>query len=317
MVGAITPWNSPIASDAQKCAPALAAGNAVLLKPAAWTPLVSLAFGRVVHGVLAEAGLPTALLSVLPGSGREAGDAIVRDPRVGMVSFTGGTATGRGIAAVAAQKLMPVSLELGGKSPTVGVRRRRPRPRRRGHPLRDLLLVRAELRRRLADLPAARRATTRCSRRLAAATRALRVGPGTDPTTQVGPLVHHRHRDGVAAMVERAVAAGAHVVCGGAVPGRVALRRRRVLPADDPRPAPPRTVEICREEVFGPVAVVAPVRRRGRSRRAGRRHRLRPGRGHLDARPPPRLADRASPAAPGRCGSTPTSSSASPRRSAG
>ncbi|MBR7673163.1 aldehyde dehydrogenase family protein, partial [Streptomyces daliensis] len=114
VVGAITPWNSPIASDAQKLAPALAAGNAVLLKPAEWTPLVALALGRLVTRALAEAGLPAGLLSVLPGRGSVIGDAIVRHPRVGKVTFTGGTTTGRTIAHAAAEKVMPVSLELGG-----------------------------------------------------------------------------------------------------------------------------------------------------------------------------------------------------------
>jgi aldehyde dehydrogenase (NAD+) len=100
VVGAITPWNSPIASDAQKIAPALAAGNAVVLKPAEWTPLVSLALGRVI----AAAGLPPGLLSVLPGRGSMVGEAIVAHPGVGKVSFTGGTTTGRHIAHVAAEK---------------------------------------------------------------------------------------------------------------------------------------------------------------------------------------------------------------------
>ena len=88
VVGAINPWNSPIASDAQKVAPALAGGNAVLLKPAEWTPLVSLAFGRLVHRVLTEEELPTALLSVLPGKGRVVGDAIVTHPLVRRIGFT-------------------------------------------------------------------------------------------------------------------------------------------------------------------------------------------------------------------------------------
>ncbi len=115
VVGAITPWNSPIASDAQKVAPALAAGNAVVLKPALWTPLVSLELARIVE----EAGLPPGLFSVLPGNGSRVGDRLVRHPDVAKISFTGGTDTGLLVAAAAAEKLMPVSLELGGKSPTV------------------------------------------------------------------------------------------------------------------------------------------------------------------------------------------------------
>ena len=115
VVAAITPWNSPIASDAQKVAPALAAGNAVVLKPPVWAPLVSLLLGRICE----EAGLPAGLLSVLPGSGRVIGNALVAHGDVGKVSFTGGTATGRHIGRVAADKIMPVTLELGGKSPTI------------------------------------------------------------------------------------------------------------------------------------------------------------------------------------------------------
>ncbi len=115
LVAAVTPWNSPIASDAQKVAPALAAGNAVLLKPASWSPLVSLELARIVE----EAGLPEGLFSVLPGAGSEIGNLLVEHPSIGKVSFTGGTATGRMIAHKAAEKLMPVSLELGGKSPTI------------------------------------------------------------------------------------------------------------------------------------------------------------------------------------------------------
>ncbi|MFN6956238.1 MAG: aldehyde dehydrogenase family protein, partial [Acetobacteraceae bacterium] len=115
VVGAITPWNSPIASDAQKVAPALAAGNAVVVKPSGWSPMVGLKLARVAE----KAGLPAGLLSVLPGAGREVGDVLVRHPHVQKISFTGGTETGKGIARLAADKLMPVSLELGGKSPTI------------------------------------------------------------------------------------------------------------------------------------------------------------------------------------------------------
>ncbi|MFX8616587.1 aldehyde dehydrogenase family protein, partial [Acinetobacter baumannii] len=84
----------------------LAAGNGCILKPANWTPLLALELGRICL----EAGLPPGLVSVLPGSGSEIGEALVRHPDVRRVSFTGGTATGRHIAAIAAQKLMPVSL---------------------------------------------------------------------------------------------------------------------------------------------------------------------------------------------------------------
>ncbi|MBN8194653.1 aldehyde dehydrogenase family protein, partial [Bacillus sp. NTK074B] len=101
VVAAITPWNSPIASDAQKVAPALAAGNAVLLKPASWSPLVCLELARIID----EAGLPKGLFSVLPGSGREVGNLLVEHPDIAKVSFTGGTSTGKHLARTAADKL--------------------------------------------------------------------------------------------------------------------------------------------------------------------------------------------------------------------
>ncbi|MEV0092996.1 aldehyde dehydrogenase [Streptomyces sp. NPDC050738] len=256
VVGAINPWNSPVASDAQKLAPALAGGNAVLLKPAEWTPLVSLALGRLITRVLAELGLPTGLLSVLPGRGSIIGDAIVKDPHVGKVVFTGGTSTGRTIARAAADKLMPVSLELGGKSPTI-------------------VLADADVEQALAGvmfgifsssgqsciagsrLFVARELYDSFVGELVERVRKLRVGPGTDPDTQVAPLVHHRHRDSVAAYVDLAREEGARVLCGGSVPegaayGEGAYYLPTVL---DGLANSSRT---CQEEIFGPVLVALP-----------------------------------------------------------
>ncbi|MEY9938431.1 betaine-aldehyde dehydrogenase [Streptacidiphilus sp. MAP5-52] len=252
VVGAITPWNSPIASEAQKVAPALAAGNAVLLKPAEWTPLVALALGRIVE----EAGLPAGLLSVLPGKGSVIGDAIVRHPLVAKVTFTGGTTTGRTIAHHAADKLIPVSLELGGKSPTV-------------------VLPDADLEQALAGVlfgifSSSGQACIAGSRlfvpesiyeqfvgELVRRTRQLRVGPGTDPTTHVGPLVHPRHRDAVAAHVELARKEGGRIRCGGAAPeGEQYAGGAYYLPTViDGLPNDART---CQEEIFGPVLVCLP-----------------------------------------------------------
>lgn len=252
VVAAITPWNSPIASDAQKIAPALAAGNAVILKPAEWTPLTALALGRIVS----ESGLPEGLLSVLPGSGAEVGDVLVCHPDVGKVSFTGGTSTGRAIGRRAAEKIMPVTLELGGKSPTV-------------------VFSDADIDHAVAGILygvfsssgqsciagsrvfVAEEIYEQVLQRLVTTARALRLGPGTDPASQVGPLVHYHHRDHVAAMVERARAEGARIHCGGEVPTDPALA--------DGAYYPPTIIDglgnsaaTCQEEIFGPVAVVLP-----------------------------------------------------------
>lgn len=252
VVGAITPWNSPIASDAQKIAPALAAGNAVVTKPPEWAPWVTLLLARLCE----EAGLPAGLLSVLPGPGRVVGEALVAHPGVGKVTFTGGTTTGRHLARVAAQKLMPVTLELGGKSPTI-------------------VFADADLDQALAGVLFGVFSSTGQSciagsrvfvqrpvyeefvGRLARAAGKLRVGPGDEPGTQVGPMIAHAHRDAVAAMVDAAVEAGAAVLVGGSIPKDPALEAGAYyLPTvlagvtNDAR--------ICQEEVFGPVAVVLP-----------------------------------------------------------
>ena len=252
IVSAITPWNSPIASDAQKVAPALAAGNAVLLKPASWSPLVSLEFARIAD----TAGLPKGLLSVLPGAGSIVGELLVTHPAVGRVSFTGGTSVGRGIARKAAEKLMPVSLELGGKSPTI-------------------VFADADLDVAIAGVLFGVFSSTGQSciagsrlyverpiydafvARLVAATEALVVGHPFDAATQVAPLVHDDHRASVEAFVASGRACGGEVLAGGARPtGDLYDRGVYYLPtivaglsAD---------THLAREEVFGPVLTVFP-----------------------------------------------------------
>lgn len=252
VVGAITPWNSPVASDAQKVAPALAAGNAVLLKPAEATPLVSLALARLAG----ESGIPPALLSVLPGAGSVVGDAIVRHPAVGAVSFTGGTATGRAVGHAAADKIMPLTCELGGKSPTI-------------------VFTDADLDQAISGVLFGLFSSTGQSciagsrifvherlheqfvHRLVRATRRLRVGPGTDPDTQVGPLATYARRDHVAALVDRARAEGARVLCGGREPDDPSLSQGAYyLPTLLDRLS--NDSKTCQEEIFGPVGVVLP-----------------------------------------------------------
>ena len=115
VVGAITSWNSPIASEAQKLAPALAAGCAVVFKPAEITPRMAIELARIAQA----AGVPDGIVSVLPGKGFVVGEALVRHPLIRRIAFTGGTNVGMGIARIGADKLMPTTLELGGKSPAI------------------------------------------------------------------------------------------------------------------------------------------------------------------------------------------------------
>ncbi len=252
LVAAITPWNSPIASDAQKVAPALAAGNAVLLKPASWSPLTALELARIVD----ESGLPKGLFSVLPGAGREIGNLLVEHPAIARVSFTGGTETGRALARKAAEKLMPVSLELGGKSPTIVFADADQDVALAGI-LFGIFSSTGQSCIAGARLYVERAIWDRFVPRLVAATERLRVGHPFDPATQVAPMVHREHRDGVARMVAAAVAEGAEVLTGGRIPeGPDYDAGAYYLPTI--LTGVPDDATICREEVFGPVLVVLP-----------------------------------------------------------
>ena len=252
VVAAITPWNSPIASEMQKVAPAIAAGNAVILKPAEATPLMALELAQIFE----RAGLPAGLLSVLPGKGSVIGDALARHPRVRKISFTGGTATGRHLAHVAAEKLIPTSLELGGKSPTIV--------------LEDADIELAARGICYGIFSSAGQACIAGSRlfihqqvyaplmaRLLELTRGLRVGHPFSRDTHVGPLISEAHRQRVLEYVELAKQEGGRVLCGGEIPADPALAAGSFIL--------PTIVEglknssrTCQEEIFGPVVVALP-----------------------------------------------------------
>lgn len=247
VVAAITPWNSPLTMEAQKIAPALAAGNAVVLKPSELTPSTGLAVARIAL----QAGLPAGLLNVLPGTGDEVGSALVRHPLVRMVSFTGGTESGRRVAELAARKLIPVALELGGKSPHI---------------------VFAD-----ADIDAAVAAVAHgifagsgqscvagsrlfvqrpvhdeVVHKLIQRARSLRVDLPEAAGAQIGPLASFAQRDKVERMVDAARAAGAQILAGGARPAAPALARGAyylptVIGGID------NSAQIARQEIFGPV----------------------------------------------------------------
>nr|WP_321330094.1 aldehyde dehydrogenase [Alcaligenes faecalis] len=252
VVAAITPWNSPIASEVQKLAPALAAGNAVILKPAEATSLIALELARLFE----QAGLPPGLLSVLPGKGSVVGNAIVQHPLVKKISFTGGTSTGRQLAHIAAERLIGTSLELGGKSPTVVLEDA------------DLdLAVNGVIYGIFSSSGQACIAGARLfvhanvyeafMQRLVAKTQALRVGHPEHAATQVGPLIDEKHLNSVDAYVRRAEQEGGQIVVGG-------YRLTEGDLAQGNYYAPTiiaglgNRASVCQEEIFGPVLVVLP-----------------------------------------------------------
>jgi acyl-CoA reductase-like NAD-dependent aldehyde dehydrogenase len=252
VVAAITPWNSPIASEAQKMAPALAAGNAVVVKPAEVTPLAALELARICI----EAGVPAGMISVLPGKGSVIGDAITLHPLVKRVSFTGGTTTGKHIAHIAADKMMPVSLELGGKSPTM-VFEDADLDHAVAGVLYGIFSSSGESCIAGSRLFVARALYDGFMERLAAGAAALRVGDPADERTQMGPLITARHREGIERYVDIGVTDGGRIRTGGVRPKGEKFERGYFYT--------PTIIEglsndqrICQEEIFGPVLVAMP-----------------------------------------------------------
>ncbi|NNM74914.1 aldehyde dehydrogenase [Enterovirga aerilata] len=252
VVAAITPWNSPLTMEAQKVAPALAAGNAVIVKPSEVTPTAAIE----VAAIALEAGLPPGLLNVLTGTGRDTGMPLVRHPGVRMISFTGGTETGRAIAKLAAERLIPVALELGGKSPNIvfgdadleaavdgvigGIFEGSGQSCVAG----SRLFVQREVADRVLSL-------------LKERTAALRVGMPTDPASQMGPLASFPHRERVEGYVASAIGEGGEILVGGRRPNGGALDGGAYyLPTVITGLS--NSARACREEIFGPVLCVLP-----------------------------------------------------------
>ena len=252
VVAAITPWNSPATLEAQKIAPALAGGNAVVLKPSEVTPLGALEYARLAL----EAGFPPGVFNVVTGAG-ETGRVLVSHPDVDMISFTGGTNTGIAIAREAARSLRPVLLELGGKSP-------------------HILFADGDIDRAVAAMAngifsgggqscvggsrifVEESVYTAVRDRLAEIARAYRLGPPDQADTQMGPLVSVKHRDYVHDYVELGVKEGGRVLAGGSIPGG-ALERGAYYPATL-LDGLDNGARIAQEEIFGPVAVLIPFR---------------------------------------------------------
>jgi aldehyde dehydrogenase (NAD+) len=248
----IAPWNYPLLLAMRSVAPALAAGNAVVLKPASLTPVTALLFASLAK----EAGVPDGILNVVVGSGREVGEALVTDPHCRSVSFTGSGEVGQRIAELASRRVVPVTLELGGKSPVIVF------------PDADLdraakgiafgvfgnagqmcwaasrLIVAASVREALVE-------------KVSALARAYRLGPGAEATSEMGPLVSADQLDRVLGFVQEAKDGGARIVVGGGRPEEPALAHGNFV-----RPTIVDQVDgqarIVRDEVFGPVLSVLP-----------------------------------------------------------
>ena len=249
VVGSIAPWNYPLQMAAWKVLPAVAAGNAVVIKPSELTPLTTLMLAEAAQ----RAGLPDGVLNVVTGSGPDAGEHLVSHPDVAMVSFTGSSAVGRRVMALAAGGAKRVHLELGGKAPFVVFDDADLEAAMHG-------AVAGSLINSGQDCTAATRAVVHRSlfddfvSGVADLMGAVRLGDPYDEATDQGPLVSRTHQRRVAAHVDGARAWGAKVVCGGRAPGgalaRGAYYEPTLITGID------RTAPIWHDEVFGPVLVV-------------------------------------------------------------
>jgi aminomuconate-semialdehyde/2-hydroxymuconate-6-semialdehyde dehydrogenase len=242
----ISPWNAPLMLATWKVAPALAAGDTVVLKPSEWSPLTA----SLLADIAREAGLPDGVLNVLQGIGEEAGAALVAHPGVRRISFTGSVPTARHIARAAAANLTPVSLELGGKSPflvfadadlDLAVANAVEQYDNAGQVCLSgtRLLVEESVRDAFLDKFLARAAR-------------LRQGDPRDEATDIGPLIHAEHAERVDGFVRRATADGATVLLGGGRNQELGGLYYRPTLFAGVRPG----AEIAREEVFGPVLVL-------------------------------------------------------------
>ncbi len=249
--GLIVPWNFPIVIMAWKLAPCLAAGNTAVVKPAEWTPLTAL---RVAE-LAVEAGIPAGVLNVVPGLGQVAGAALSAHPDVRKISFTGSTATGSAIMKACANDIKRVSLELGGKSPSI-------------------VFEDADIEKAAASVMSiydntgqdccgrsrylvARSVYSEFLERFVANSKAVKVGDPLDAATEIGPLASRVQYARVDGYVQQGMSEGARLCTGGGGPSNPALAAGCYFEPTVFADVTPNMV-IAQEEIFGPVVAVIP-----------------------------------------------------------
>jgi 5-carboxymethyl-2-hydroxymuconic-semialdehyde dehydrogenase len=250
VAGLIMPWNAPLMLSTWRLAPALAAGNTVVLKPAEWSPMSS----TLLAEVLGRSRLPPGVLNVVHGFGETAGAPLSAHPGVNLICFTGEPSTGSRVITAGAPTLKRSSIELGGKSPVLVFEDADP----------DLAVDAALAQiftmngqrctagsRLLVQRPLYERIVTD----VAARARAIRVGDPTNPRTELGPLITDEHHARVLGYIESARAEGARVLAGGRRPEALAegnyLEATVIADVDE-------TMRVFQEEIFGPVLVAMP-----------------------------------------------------------
>jgi len=245
VVGAITPWNFPLLQAMWKIAPALALGNAVVLKPASVTPLTALMFAEL----LAEAGLPPGAFNVVPGPGATIGQAMAQHPGIDKISFTGETETGKSILRAAAGTVKRVSMELGGKSPNVVFADADLDAASKGA-INAIFYGKGELCSAGSRLLVEESIHDALMEKVVDRAKKMTPADPLDPKTRLGSLVSEKQRQNVARYVESGRKEGARLVAGGnaaSVNGKGAFFEATVFDRVTPE------MTIAREEIFGPV----------------------------------------------------------------
>ncbi len=245
VVAQIIPWNFPLVMAAWKLGPALAAGCTCVLKPAEQTPLTALRLGDLII----EAGFPPGVVNILTGYGETVGAALVTHPGVDKIAFTGSTLVGKAINKAATDTLKRVSLELGGKSPVIVL------------PDADVESViggaagaiffnAGQVCAAGSRLYVHRKIFDRVVEGVGGAAQSIRLGPGLDPATQMGPLVSREQQERVISYIESGRNDGASVVAGGNTPSHPGFYVKPTVLADVNR-----AMRVVQEEIFGPVLV--------------------------------------------------------------
>lgn len=243
VVGQIIPWNFPLAMAGWKLGSALAVGCTVVIKPASETPLSLLYAAKLFK----EAGFPDGVVNVVPGSGSVAGHALITHPQVDKIAFTGSTATGKQVMRNAADQVKGITLELGGKSPAIVLEDADVEEAIQGtfdgtmynHGQNCSACTRVFVHRNLYD---------QFVERLAEKANAVKVGPGMDPATEMGPVVSAKQHQTVLGYIEKGKEEGARLVAGGGKANETGYFVQPTVFADVED-----NMTIAREEIFGPV----------------------------------------------------------------
>ncbi|MSS44752.1 NAD-dependent succinate-semialdehyde dehydrogenase [Cutibacterium sp. WCA-380-WT-3A] len=246
----ITPWNFPLAMATRKIAPALAAGCTVVIRPASATPLTTLLLAKV----FLDSGLPAGVVNVITGRDHAVTDAVLEDPRLRKLSFTGSTTVGANLLAKAARHVLRTSMELGGNAPFIvfddadldqavaGARGAKMRNMGEACIAANRFIVHESVAEEFID-------------KMVTMMSSLVVGDGLDDKSEVGPMITDHDRDKVDGLVRSAIEAGATVRCGGEIPEGKGWFYPPTVLADVPADA-----EIMQTEIFGPVAPITTFR---------------------------------------------------------